>query len=80
MTEYERRVIAVIVAPYNEPTYSDQATTVAIADESGGEYIEVSQRRADAGMIAINPEEWPRLRKAIDDMIASCRANPGGKQ
>ena len=27
----------------------------------------------EMGQIAINPEEWPTLRDAIDRMIAECR-------
>ena len=28
--------------------------------------------RTDVGKIAINPEEWPAIREAIDSMIAQC--------
>ena len=73
---YETRVTAVIVAPAGDPTYSDMATTVSIADEAAGEYVEVSQEgRIDLGKIAIDPIEWPALRDAIDQMIAACRDN-----
>ena len=32
-----------------------------------------SGRVNDLGKIAINPEEWPSLKRAIDTMIAECR-------
>ncbi len=74
MTEYETRNIAVCVLPKGEEIFSEQATTVTIVDEAGGEYLEVSQSgRTDLGKIAINPEEWPALRSAIDKMIEQCR-------
>jgi hypothetical protein len=50
------------------------ATMVTIADESGGEFVEVKQQgRMDIGKIHITTKEWPKLRQAIDQMIALCR-------
>lgn len=74
MTPYETRTIAVIVAPLGEPTFSERATEIRIEDESGGEYVVIEQH-PDSGSqrIAINPEEWPAIRAAIDDMVANCR-------
>ena len=47
---------------------------VTIVDEAAGEFVEVSQSgRADLGKIAINPEEWPELRDAIQRMVNSCK-------
>lgn len=76
MIEYETREISVIVVPKSHPTFSEFATHVRITDEAGagGEYVEVEQiARDDLGKIAINPEEWPALRAAIDRMIGECR-------
>jgi hypothetical protein len=72
---YEIRTVALLVAPDTEPTFSEMATKVSIDDESGGgEFVVVEQNgRADAGTIAITPEEWPMLRQAIDTMISACR-------
>ena len=72
--KYETRITSYIVAPVDEPTYSEQATIVSIVDESGGEFVEVCQSgRSDLGKIAICPDEWPELRKAIDSLIKQCR-------
>lgn len=77
--EYETRMTAVIVVPAGDPTFSEMATTVSIADEAAGEYVEVSQAgRADLGKIAIEAIEWPAIRAAIDKMIAECRDNGKG--
>ncbi len=63
------------VGPHDQPIYSEEATTITIVDEAGGEYVEVSQAgRSDLGKIAINPEEWPELRDTIDRMIGMCKA------
>lgn len=75
--KYETRVTALVVLPVGQPTFSEMATTVEIADEAAGEFVEVKQRgRIDIGKIQINPEEWPALREAIDRMIAGCRCEP----
>lgn len=74
MTNYETRTTSMTVAPKGEPLFSEQATAVTIVDESGGEFVEVCQSgRSDLGKIAINPEEWPALREAIQVMIENCR-------
>lgn len=74
MTEYETRVTALIVLPKGDETFSEFATHVRLADQAAGEYVEVEQiARDDLGKIAINPEEWPTLRAAIDRMIGECR-------
>jgi len=74
MTTYEIRTTSMTVAPVGQATYSEMATTVEIADEAAGEFVEVKQRgRVDIGKIQINPEEWPSLREAIDRMIKACR-------
>lgn len=71
---YEIRTTAMTVAPVGDSTYSEMATTIAIADEAAGEFVEVTQHgRVDIGKIQINPEEWPSLLEAIDRMIKACR-------
>lgn len=78
--KYETRLMALMVLPVGQETYSEMATTVAIADEAAGEFVEVKQRgRIDIGKIQINPEEWQPLREAIDRMIAECRCEQDGK-
>lgn len=75
MSEYETRIMSVMVVPYDEPIYSEMATTVSIVDEAGGEYVEVYQegREEGLGKIAIDPVEWPMLRAAINRMMGECR-------
>lgn len=74
MTEYETRTIAINVCPKGQPLFSEMTTEVRIVDQATGEYVEVEQTGSTGlGKIAINSEEWPALRSAIDQMIAECR-------
>jgi hypothetical protein len=74
-TSYRTRIMSLLVVPEGEPSFSEMATKVFIEDEAGGEFVIVEQcGRTDLGKIAINPEEWPVLRAAIDQMVAACEA------
>lgn len=74
-TNYTTRTLAVIVLPEDESIFCESATTIRIEDESGGEFVVIEQHpdNRDAQQIAINPEEWPMVRAAIDDMVAKCK-------
>lgn len=70
------RITGIVVAPVNDPMFSEMATTVEIADDAAGKFVEVSQSAPGLGEIAINPEEWPSIRAAINRMIKHCRDVP----
>jgi hypothetical protein len=72
--EYVTVTSALIVKPESEPIFSSRATRVSIDDEGGGCFVTVSQSRNNvtSGDIAIDVEEWPELKNAIDDMIDKC--------
>ena len=76
MKNPETRVTQIVLCPPSEPLYSEMATTVQIQDESGGEFVEVSQTGSSLGKVWINPEEWPALRAAINRLIRQCRDVP----
>jgi len=42
--------------------YSEHATYIEIVDESGGEFVEVTQ---SGKTVQINPEEWPEIWNTI---------------
>lgn len=63
-----------VIAPKGEPIFSEQATTVEIDDEAGGEFVVISRHRSNDGKIAIDPTEWPAIRAAVDKMIGLCRS------
>lgn len=71
---YETRITQLTVNQKSEPIFSEMATTVSIIDEAAGEFVLVEKvALTDMGKIAIDPEEWPVLRAAIDRMIKECR-------
>lgn len=69
-----KRYTQITVAPEGEPIFSEAATHITIEDVAG-EFVKVKQicDHSENGTIAINPEEWPAIRDAIDSMIAECR-------
>lgn len=72
---YETRTMALLVGPDGAPSYSDMVSTISIAQEGSGEFVEVEQHGPGVGKIAINPDEWPALRDAIERMIRDCRGD-----
>lgn len=71
---YETRALSLIVLPEGEAIFSEQATTITIEDDAGGEFVTVEQPGlVDAGKIRIDPTEWTALKSAIDRMIQECR-------
>lgn len=72
--KYIAHTHSIMVRPRSEPIYSEQATIISLDDEAAGPFITVAQHgHIDrVGKISITEEEWPTLRKAIDEMIALC--------
>lgn len=74
MTTYETRVTQLSVVPVGETLNSEMCTTVTIVSEAADEFIELEQSGQLApGKIAIDPDEWPALRDAIDRMVSECK-------
>ena len=72
---YETRTTKVTIVPKGQPIFNQEATEVEIVDEAAGEYVEVRQCSDQYdGKIGITVEEWPTIRKAIDDMLGRCRS------
>ncbi len=71
----EKRILSVVVLPEGEAIFHESATTISIDDDAGGEFVTVSQCRDEHNVkISINPEEWPAIREAIDEMVKECRS------
>lgn len=72
--KYIAHTHSIMVMPRSEPIYSEQATIISLDDEAAGPFITVAQHgHIDrVGKISITQEEWPALRKAIDEMIVLC--------
>ena len=73
--KYTSRVTRITIAPENAPIFDDLATHVEILDEAAGEYLKIIQHGMDAqnGEIAIDPDAWPILKIAIEEMMKSLR-------
>ena len=67
------RSIKWVHGPKDEPIFSETSTDIEIVDEAGGEFVEVHQHHHGYGKIGITPDEWPTLRKAIDNAVKQCR-------
>jgi hypothetical protein len=54
-----------------EPLFSETTTHVEIRDDGAGEFVQLIQEGGNiqTKSITINPEEWPVLREAVDEMV-----------
>jgi hypothetical protein len=61
------------LTPKGEELFSERATDIEITDESGGEFVKVTQHMTGCASIASDRAEWPALRAAIDAAMRECR-------
>ena len=70
------RTTRVSLMPDDAAIFEESVTHVYIDDEAAGEFVVVSQHdhsKVVENKVAINPSEWPLLRKAIDQVVKECR-------
>jgi hypothetical protein len=54
-----------------EGPLSERATEIEIINEGAGEFLSIYQDASTVnGKIAIDPDEWPTLKNAIEDAFA----------
>jgi hypothetical protein len=71
--KYETRTTKIVVVPEGEPIFGDLATSIEIEAESEVyEFLVIKQDLIPNG-VRIDPQEWPTIRAAIDEMIGRCR-------
>ena len=71
MKPYETRITGNTILPQGATIYSQMATRIEIEDESGGEYVVISQdSESFQGKIGITNDEWPAIRDAVEMMLA----------
>ncbi|MDN6638030.1 MAG: hypothetical protein L0L05_06790 [Yaniella sp.] len=68
----KKRTTQLTVTPEGEPIFSERAYTISIDDHGAGEFVTVCARAASKGEVAIDKNEWPALRDAIDFMVEEC--------
>lgn len=73
--KYVSRVTQVTVQPEGKPLYDATSTIIDIDDEGGVEFVEITQypEDKDEQSIRVAPEDWPMIRKAVDDLIKQCK-------
>lgn len=71
--KYEKLITKIVIVPEGKEIFTYGATSIEIIDEAAGEFIEINQVSDEKFQLKINPEEWPVLRDAIDEMIKRCR-------
>lgn len=71
--KYITRITRLTILPEGEPMFSEMATHVETYDEAGNEYIAIKQDGGrtdlDNREILINPEEWPLIAAAVDQLM-----------
>ena len=74
-TTHDIRVTQMTVVPRNEPSFSEMAFTVRIVDEAAGEFVQVQSLSGvpTPNTIAVDKDEWPALRDAIEYMVSQCK-------
>ena len=75
-TKYIARVTQMTVLPEGKPTYAETPTTISIEDTAGGEFVEIKQYEQ---AVCIAPEEWPAIRKVVDELMKQCKDLEGKK-
>lgn len=74
MANYQIRITQMMVLPDDEPIFSENATSISIADDGAGEFIVLSQNRTSRpAKVGIDKEEWQTLADAISKMFEQCR-------
>jgi hypothetical protein len=69
---YIIRTTAITVTPPNAPLYDPHCTKIEITDDSGGEYLTITQVGIDPGdPIKIDQDEWPAIQQAISQLIST---------
>ena len=69
----EQLITKMTVVPDGEPIFHERATHIEIDDEAAGEFLVISQCVDGEQKIRIDHDEWPHIRKAVNDMFKRCR-------
>lgn len=72
-TVREIRIVKIAIVAVGKQIFDDSATNIEIVDETGGEFIEISQETNDVGKIRLDTDEWPAFRSAVDFIVSQCR-------
>jgi hypothetical protein len=76
---YVTRITSMLILPAGDDFNTPRGTTISVDDEGAGAFVRIRQcpdGAIKAHEIAINPEEWPAVRGAIEAMVAVCGEFP----
>lgn len=71
MSKLQTRVTRIHLTP--DTIFSERAFSIEIDDEGGGEFLVIRGFSLEHGALAIDVDEWPALRDAIDLMAKNVR-------
>ena len=66
---FSTHTTALVVTPVGKGLLHEAATEVKIDDEGVGPFVVISQMH---GQVAINPDEWPAIRDAVEQLLGVC--------
>lgn len=67
--EFVSHITALVVTPAGQGLLHEDATEVKIDDFGGGPFVVIGQ---EGGQVAINPDEWPAIRDAVEQLLGVC--------
>jgi len=74
---YEIRITRLSVGRGDEPIFSETVTHIEIENEATGEFLQITQQSGSLDVkeqqIQITPEEWPKIKEAIETLIPTLR-------
>jgi hypothetical protein len=77
MKPYEIRITRLSVGRGDEPIFSETVTHIEIENEAAGEFLQITQQSGSLDVkeqqIQITPEEWPKIKEAIETLIPTLR-------
>lgn len=75
MAEIHTTIMKIAISTGGDsPDHGETAIHVAIEDDGGPFVVLSSMLRRDDGGVAINPDEWPHVVKAVDRLLVECTA------
>lgn len=76
MAEIHTTIMKIAISTGDDaPAFGETAVHVEIDDDAGGPYIVLSTPVArEEGGVAINPDEWPAVKAAVERLLVECAA------
>ena len=77
VAKFVTRTLKVAILPKGDPIFSERCTTIEIDDQSGSEYLLITQNSNHNSVkeqeIQIDPDEWEPLKNAVEMMLSEIK-------